>query len=81
MGTAQIWRVKFQVVRVSGAGKNTAYDYRREVRSADVQAANPAATKAVLDADITGLVAGETIEIISIQQASFGTEGVNSILT
>jgi len=81
MGTAQLWKVKFQVVRVSGAGKNTAYDYRREVRSANVQAATPAAVQAVLNANITGLVAGETIEIISIQQESFGTEIVNGILT
>jgi len=81
MGTAQLWRVKFQVVRPSAAGKNTVYDYRREVRSADVQAATPAAVQAVLNADITGLVAGEVIEIISIQQLSFGTESVNAVLT
>jgi hypothetical protein len=81
MGIAQIWEIKFQVVKPGAAGSNSAYQYRREQRSTRVLAASPAAALAVLNANVTGLVAGEVIEVVSIQEESFGTEVVNGILT
>jgi hypothetical protein len=82
MGSAQLFQVTFQVVKL-GAGENSsAYKYRRESRTAIVQAASihPKDLLTVLNNDIT-LGAGESIEILAANQYSRGTEGIGTILS
>lgn len=82
MSVAQIFNVKFQIIKPSANGKSTANDYRRETRQALVQAASvhPKDLLTVLNANIP-LLAGESIEIAHASQVSGGTEGVGSVLT
>ena len=87
MATAQLFKVTFEVVKLAaalpaGGIGNNAYVYRRGTRSAFVQAASihPKDLLTVLNNDIS-VGAGESIEILSVQQESAGSEGVGSVLT
>ena len=79
MSTTNIYKVSFSIVKANTppfAGK--AHAYRREVRLALVGAATDQGVQAVLNADIP-VSGGESIEILSSQQISQGTE--SAVLT
>ena len=76
MATLNLFDVEFEVVRKSAGGAGNAYVSRRGARRAQVSAASahPKDLLTVLNADVP-VLAGETIEILSVRGVSVGTEG------
>jgi hypothetical protein len=69
MATANLYEVRFQVVRVAPPGSSSAWQYRKEVRKALVQAASIQELPSVLTTDVD-LQPGESIDILGAQQVS-----------
>ena len=80
MATANVYEVRFQVVKAATAVSGPAWQYRLEPRKAIIQAASTHAKDllAVLNADIT-LRTGEVIDILGVTQLYIGTEGIAAL--
>ena len=67
MGAANLFEVRFSVVKVSAAGKLTAFDYRKDVRKVFVQATSnhPKDLLAAITNNVA-LAPGESIEIVGL---------------
>lgn len=77
MSLLSLWDVEFEVVKKSAGGQGPTYAYRKGVRRAVVSAASahPKDILAVLTSDISGVLAGEVIEILSVRSGPVsGTE-------
>jgi hypothetical protein len=69
MGNNVLFEVRFEVVKVAPPGSSSAYQYRRGMRKALVQAARVQDLPSVLNADIT-LQPGESIDILGALEVS-----------
>jgi hypothetical protein len=69
MATSNLYEVRFQVVKVAPPGSSNAWQYRKEMRKALVQAASIQELPSVLTADVD-LQPGESVDILGAQQVS-----------
>jgi hypothetical protein len=69
MATANLYEVRFQVVKAAPPGSSNAWQYRKEMRKALVQAVSVQELPSVLTADVD-LQPGESIEILGALQVS-----------
>jgi hypothetical protein len=69
MATANLYEVRFQVVKVAPPGSSSAWQYRKEMRKTLVQAASIQELPSVLTAGVD-LQPGESIDIIGALQVS-----------
>jgi|SRR5271168_530098 len=67
---ATVFDVKFQIVKVGAPGSGSAFEYRREERSARVMAEHVWTVREVLKAHVSGLLPGEMIEVTSVEDAA-----------
>lgn len=77
MATSNLYRVVYQVVKVSGGGAGQKYLYRKPPQSAYVACTTSGGATGILATLIpdVALAAGESVELISYQQEQ-GGDGV-----
>ena len=81
MATVSVYQVKFQIVSMTGK-PGPAYQYRKDIRTAQVQAASihPKDLLTVINNNVS-LVGNETVEILQANQVGGGTEGASVVWT